>query len=153
MDILRLFSGKRGTSGSEGVQKENRSYDELMDEITDYHVEETRILEILREKISEETLKIWSKALEQGIKRRMTRSESPGDSGEDRETLQKIYQFILAERIRLLSEQSMKKAKKMGAVDPISVCIVCGIRALQRERGLHGLMSTMKFKIMERYFA
>ncbi len=153
MDILRLFSGKRGASGSEGVQKENRSYDELMDEITDYHVRKTRVLEILREKISEETLKQWSEALNRGTKRGMTKSASPEDSGGDQETMQRIYRFILDEKINLLSEPSIKNAKGMGAIDPISVCIVCGIRALQIERGLQGLMSTLKFKVMERYFA
>ncbi len=153
MDILRLFSGKRGALGSEGVQKENRSYDELMDEITDYHVRKTSVLEILREKISEETLKQWSEALNRGTKRGMARSASPENSDGDQETMQRIYRFILDEKINLLSEPSMKNAKGMGAIDPISVCIVCGVRALQSERGLQGLMSTLKFKVMERYFA
>lgn len=156
MDILKIFGLKReqpGEGGSRARELENRSYDELLDEITDYHVSETTILEILREKISTETLKVWSEALDQGIKRGLTRSESPKESGEDRETLKKIYQFILNERIRLRSEQSMKNAKRMGAIDPITVCIVCGIRALQKEKGLQGFMSTIKFKVMERYFA
>ncbi len=154
MDILKIFGRNRETlGGPEGKQLENRSYDELMDEITDYHVKETRILEILREKISEDCLKIWSEALDRGVKRGMRQSRSTENSGEDRETLQKIYQFILDQRIKLLSDESMKRAKRMGAIDPISVCIICGIRALQRERGLQGLMSTLKFRVMERYFS
>jgi hypothetical protein len=156
MDILKIFGLKReqtNVGGSRSMALENRSYDELLDEITDYHVSETRILEILREKISTETLKLWSEALDRGIKSGMTRTESQGESEGDRETLKGMYQFILDERIRLLPEQSMKNAKKMGPIDPVSVCIVCGIRALQKEKGLQGLMSTMKFKVMERYFA
>jgi hypothetical protein len=35
--------------------------------------------------------------------------------------------------------------------DPLSVCIICGIRVLQRERGLSGVMNTMKLQLLERY--
>jgi hypothetical protein len=155
MDFIKLFGMKRGGSGmgSEPVKPEDRSYDEMMDEITEYHVGETNIIEILRDAIPFETLKRWSEALNRGIKRSMTESNQTGNSKGDRETLREIYRFILDRRILLLTEPSMKMAMGMGNLDPISVCIVCGIRALQKERNLPGLMSTMKFRLMERYFS
>lgn len=155
MDLMKIFGMKRGHSGEgqETSRPEDKSYDTMMDELTEYHVGETRILEILREAIPLETLKTWSDALNRGIKRSMVQSSVKEDLQGDRDTFREIYKFILHRRILLLSEPSMKKARGMGSIDPISVCIVCGIRALQKERNLHGLMSTMKFRLMERYFS
>jgi hypothetical protein len=56
------------------------------------------------------------------------------------------------QRIKLLGNPTMREAKGIEKTDPLSVCIICGIRALQRERGLPGLMNTMKLKLLERYF-
>jgi len=62
-----------------------------------------------------------------------------------------LYQFIGKQRIQLLGNPTMKEAKGIEKMDPLSVCIVCGIRVLQSERGLSGMINTMKLKLLERY--
>jgi hypothetical protein len=45
----------------------------------------------------------------------------------------------------------MREAKGLQKTDPLSVCIICGIRVLQRERGLPGAMNIMKLKLLVKY--
>jgi hypothetical protein len=44
-----------------------------------------------------------------------------------------------------------REAKRLEKTDSLSMCIVCGTRVLQRERGLPGVMNTMKLHLLERY--
>ncbi len=50
----------------------------------------------------------------------------------------------MKQRIELLGNPTMREAKGIGNVDPLSVYIICGIRAFQQERGLPGMMNTME---------
>ena len=45
----------------------------------------------------------------------------------------------------------MREAKGLEKMDALSVCIICGIRVLQGERKLPGMMNTMKLLLLERY--
>jgi hypothetical protein len=45
-----------------------------------------------------------------------------------------------------------KVVKGMEKMESRSVYIICGIRIFQRERGLLGMMNTMKFKLLEGYW-
>jgi len=45
-----------------------------------------------------------------------------------------------------------KLLKGMEKMESRSVHITCGIRILQRERGLPGMMNTMKLKLLEGYW-
>jgi len=126
-----------------------KSYDEIMDEVTQWNIENTNILQILREDIADERLLAWSEALKEGIRQVMR-----GGFLQD-EPLQEayldLYKFIIQERIKLARDPSMEKARGTEDTDPVTVCIVCGIRALQRQFGMPGLMSIMRFKLLQRY--
>ncbi len=128
----------------------SKSYDERMDEITHWNIEHTDILEVLREQIKDDRLISWSKALGIGIRRVL---RGPGYSGRspEYESLRDLIRFIAEQRIKLLGNPTMKEARGIEKMDPLSVCVVCGIRVLQRERGLPGMINTMKLKLLERY--
>lgn len=127
-----------------------KSYEERIDELTQWNVENTDILRILREDISDERLSAWSEDLNKGIRKVMRMRSAERDTTYD--TYLDLYKFIIQERIKLMREPSMKGAKATEDLDPITVCIVCGIRALQKELGLSGLMNTMRLKLLQRYF-
>jgi len=65
--------------------------------------------------------------------------------------LRDLVRFIAEQRIKLLGNPTMRETKGMEKMDPLSVCIICGIRVLQRERGLPGMINTLKMKLLERY--
>ena len=136
--------------GSRGEEAELKTYDERMDEITRWNIEHTDILDVLRKQLQEERLISWSKALSIGIRRVL---KGPGYSGRspEYESLRDLDQFIAKQRIELLGNPTMKEAKGIERMEPLSVCIICGIRFLQGERGLPGMMNTMKLKLLERY--
>ncbi|RLB05131.1 MAG: hypothetical protein DRG50_07775 [Deltaproteobacteria bacterium] len=127
-----------------------KSYEEEMDEVTRWNVENTDILRILRDDVADERLLAWSEALSKGIRKVIRRTSVELDTAYD--NYLDLYKFIIHERIKLVKEPSMEKAKGTADLDPITVCIVCGIRALQQEFGLPGLMSTMRLKLLQRYF-
>jgi hypothetical protein len=62
-----------------------------------------------------------------------------------------LYRFVRGLRPRLLANPTMKRLKKTGRSDPFSVCIICGIRALQKERGKRRLIDTLQWMMLERY--
>jgi hypothetical protein len=126
------------------------SYDERMDEITQWNIEHTDILEILRRGIKEERLISWSNALHIGARKVLKKPEHARGTPEY-DAWRDLDQFIANQRIKLLGNPSMRDARGIEKVDPLSVCIVCGIRALQREKGLPGAMNILKLKLLERY--
>lgn len=133
-----------------GEDGRSKSYEERMDEITRWNVEHTDILKILRERVQEERLISWSKALSIGI-RRVFRGSGYARESPEYEALGDLNQFILKGRIELLGNPALREAKGIEGMDPLSVCIICGIRVLQRERALPGMMNTMKLKLLQRY--
>jgi hypothetical protein len=126
------------------------SYDERMDEITQWNIEHTDILEILRREIKEERLISWSNALHIGIRKVLKKPEHVRGTPEY-DALRDLDQFIAKQRIKLLRNPSTRDARGIEKMDSLSVCIVCGIRALQQEKGLPGAMNTLKLKLLERY--
>jgi len=156
-DILGAFDffkggGQRGGTGPEApVSKETRTYDELIDEITEWNIDHTDILGVLRSEIEGERLATWSHALEVGVRKGLA---SP--SGKREETplfpvFLDLYQFVNHLRPKLLTDPTMKNVKKMDKSDSLSVCIICGIRALQRESGAKRLLNTLHWILLERY--
>ena len=141
--------GKRRGPGRE--QAGLKTYEERMDEITQWNIQHTDILRVLGREIGQGRLTSWSKALSIGI-RRIIKGSGDSTGREEYESLRDLDQFIVKQRIKLLGNPTMREAKGIEKTDPLSVCIICGIRALQRERGLPGLMNTMKLKLLERYF-
>ena len=128
----------------------SKCYDERMDEITRWNIEHTDIMKILQGQIQEARLISWSKALDSGIKKVLKKPKHTRENPEY-EVLRDLDQFIANQRIKLLGSATVKEAKGIGKLDSLSVCIVCGIRALQKQKGLPGVMTTLKLKLLERY--
>jgi len=135
-----------------GEEGRSKTYEERMDEITRWNIDRTDILTILRERVQEERLISWSKALSIGI-RRVFRGPGYATESPEYKALRDLDQFILKGRKELLGNPALREAKGIEGMDPLSVCIICGIRVLQRERGLPGMMNTMKLKLLQRYLA
>lgn len=135
-----------------GGEARRKTYEERMDEITRWNVEHTDIIEVLRGQIQEERLILWSRALRIGIRRAFKKPEHAPASPQH-EAFRDLDQFIMKQRVRLLGNRTMRQAKGMGKMDPVSVCIICGIRALQRQTGVSGLVNTIKVNLVERYLA
>ena len=156
MGVLDLFI-RGGTKGDRDSQplltKETRAYDQFMDELMLWNIDHTDILSILRNEVEEERLRNWSLALEKGIRRGL---ESPFMKAEENSLLPiyvDLFRFVKNIRMKLLTNPTMKNAKGIEKLDPLSVCIICGIRALQKEMGAPRLMTTLQWKLIERYLA
>lgn len=143
-----MRKGKKPTP--RGEETGLKTYEERMDEITRWNIEHTDILEVLRREVQEERLIAWSRALGIGIRKVVKGPAYSGRSGEY-EALRDLSQFIAKQRRKLLGNPTMREAKGLEKTDSLSICIICGIRVLQRERGLSGVMNTMKLQLLERY--
>ena len=130
---------------------ENRTYDELIDEITKWNVEQTDILNVLRNEIGEGRLDSWSLALETGVKRGLNPASGHIDQSPLFPIFLDLHKFIRGFRTKLLTNPTMKNVRKMEKADSLSVCIVCGIRAMQKERGAKRLIDTIQWMLLERY--
>ena len=135
---------------SRGEEGGLRTYEERMEEITRWNVEHTDILEVLRGQIKEERLISWSKALSIGI-RRIFKGRGYSAGSPEHEALKDLDQFIARQRLKLLGNPTMREAKGMEKMDPLSTCIVSGIRVMQGEKELPAIMNTMKLKLLQRY--
>jgi hypothetical protein len=149
-----LKGGGQGLKGGPEppMKKEDRTYDELIDELMEWNIEQTDILEVLRSEIGQERLDSWSLALETGVRRGL----DPASGHIERSPLFPIfldlYKFIKGLRTKLLTNPTMKNVKKMEKSDSLCVCILCGIRALQLERGAKRPINTLHWILLERYF-
>lgn len=130
---------------------ETRTYDELIDEIMKWNIEQTDILSVLKSEVEEGRLDSWSLALETGVRRGL----NPASGNIEKSPLFPIFldlhKFIRGLRTRLLTNPTMKNVKKLEKSDSLSVCIICGIRALQKERGAKRLIDTIQWMLLERY--
>jgi hypothetical protein len=135
---------------SRGEEGGFRTYEERMEEITRWNIEHTDILEVLRGQIKEERLISWSKALNIGI-RRIFKGRGHSAGSPEYEALTDLDQFIARQRLKLLGNPTMREAKGIEKMDPLSTCIICGIRVMQREKELPAIMNTMKLKLLQRY--
>jgi len=149
-----LKGGGQGLRGGPEapIKTENRTYDELIDELMNWNLEQTDILSVLRSEIEEGRLDSWSLALETGVRRGL----DPASGHIERSPLFPIfldlYKFIKGFRTKLLTNPTMKNVKMMEKSDSLCVCILCGIRALQLERGAKRPINTLHWILLERYF-
>jgi len=130
---------------------ENRTYDELIDEIMKWNIEQTDILSVLKSEIEEGRLDSWSLALETGVKRGLNPAPGPVDKSPLFPIFLDLHKFIRGLRTKLLTNPTMKNVRKMEKTDSLSGCIICGIRALQKERGAKRLIDTIQWMLLERY--
>ncbi len=133
------------------TDKETRSYDELIDEIVEWNVGHTDILDVLREEIETERLASWSRALEVGVKKGLASASGKAEEGPLFPVFLDLYKFVIHLRTKLLSNPTMKDVRKMGKSDSLITCIICGIRALQKESGAKQLLNSIHWILLERY--
>ena len=133
------------------TKMESRTYDELIDEIMKWNTEQTDILSVLKSEIEEGRLDSWSLALETGVRRGLDPSSGHVDQNPLFPIFLDLHKFIRGLRTKLLTNPAMKNVRKMKKADSLSVCIICGIRALQKERGAKRLIDTIQWMLLERY--
>jgi len=154
LGVFDLFKGK-GQEKREPrgplIEKDTRTYDQMMDELTAWNIDHTDILSVLRSEIEEERLLTWSHALETGIRKGLGSYPRNVEENPLFPTYLDLYRFIKGLRPKLSTNPTMKNAKGIEKLDSVSVCIICGIRALQKERGAKRLMNTFQWKLLERY--
>lgn len=154
MKVFDLFKG--GWQGGRGrteppVNKEERSYDQLIDELMAWNIEHTGILEILRMEVGEERLSKWSDALEKGIRRNFDSNSGKREHNPCFPVYLDLYQFVRGLRTKLSGNPAMKSVKSLERSDSLVVCILCGIRALQKEKEAKRPIDTLQWMMMERY--
>jgi hypothetical protein len=154
LGVLDFFKGggQAGRSGAEPPSsKETRTYDELLDEIMEWNIDHTDILTVLQREVEEERLTSWSQALEKGLSKGLASPSGKVEESPLYPVLLDLYQFIRNLRPKLLTNPTMNHVKKTGKMDSLCVCIICGIRAMQRERGNKWLLNTLHWILLERY--
>lgn len=154
MGVFDFLKGGRQPSGDRAepeTNKETRTYDELLDEIMEWNTAHTDILDVLRKELKEERLANWSQALEKGVRRGLASSSGKVEESSLYPVFLDLYQFINRLRTQLLVDPTMKNVWKMEKTDPLSVCIICGIRALQKEGGARTMLNTLHWILLERY--
>lgn len=154
MGVLDFFKG--GGQGVRGapqppISKETRTYDELIDEIMEWNIDRTNILDVLRSEIEEERLATWSRALEVGVRKGLASSSGKVEENPLFPVFLDLYKFVKNLRPKLLMNPTMSNVKKMEKSDSLCLCILCGIRALQRESGAKRLLNTLHWILLERY--
>lgn len=150
-DLLKGGKQERGGRNEPPVKKEERSYDQLFDELMAWNVERTDILGILRHEIDHERLMKWSDALEKGVRKNLDPSFGKREDHLLFPVYLDLYQFVRGLRTKLLGNPAMKNMKPMERSDSLVVCILCGIRALQKEKGAKRPIDTLQWMMMERY--
>jgi hypothetical protein len=148
-----LKGGGQGLSGGPPPppKMENRTYDELIDEIMKWNIEQTDILSVLKSEIEEGRLDSWSLALETGVRKGLNPASGHVDKSPLFSIFLDLHKFIRGLRTKLLTNPTMKNVRKMEKTDSLSVCIICGIRAFQKERGAKRLIDTIQWMLLERY--
>ena len=151
LDFLK-GGGPRGRGESEPpINKETRSYDELIDEIMGWNIKCTDILDVLHREIEEERLATWSRALEVGIRKGLGSTSGKVEESQFFSVFLDLYRFVRNLRMRLLTNPTMKNVWKTEKSDSLCVCIISGIRALQMESGSKRLLNTLHWILLERY--
>jgi hypothetical protein len=154
LGVLDFFKGRepKGENKSQpSIEIESRTYDELIDEIMKWNIEQTDILSVLRREIEEGRLDSWSLALETGVRRGLNPASGHIDKSPLFPIFLDLHKFVKGLRTKLLTNPTMKNVKKMEKTDSLSVCVICGIRALQKERGAKRLIDTIQWMLLERY--
>jgi hypothetical protein len=156
---LGVFNFLKGSSSGGGGKseppsdKETRSYDELIDEVMEWNIGHTDILVVLRKEIEVGRLASWSRALEVGIKKGLASPSGKVEEGALFSVFLDLYKFVIHLRTKLLLNPTMKDVRKMEKSDSLIICIICGIRALQKESGAKPLLNTIHWILLERYLS
>jgi len=150
-DLLKGGRQERGSRDEPPVNKEERSYEQLMDELMTWNIEHTGILEILRKEVEEGRLSQWSDALEKGIRKNLDSKFGMKEDNPYFPAYLDLFKFVRSLRTKLLGNPSMKDVKPLGKSDSLVVCIICGIRALQKEKGAKRPIDTLQWMVLERY--
>jgi hypothetical protein len=151
LDFLKGGGPGVGGKPEPQISKEDRSYDELIDEIMAWNIEHTDILEVLRREIEEERLAAWSHALEVGVRRGLASPSGKVEESPFFSAFLDLYKYINHLRPKMLTNPTMQNVKRMEKSDSLCLCIICGIRALQRESGATRLLNTLHWILLERY--
>ncbi len=122
-----------------------------MDEVMAWNIERTDIITILQGEIDEARLGRWSEALEKGVRRNLDPMFSNREDNPWVPAYLDLYQFVKGLRAKLLGKPSLKEMKPMERADALTVCILCGIRALQKNRGKKRPIDTIQWMMLERY--
>lgn len=133
------------------MDKETRTYDQLIDEIMEWNIEKTDIVDVLRKEVEEKRLAAWSSALEVGVRKGLASPSGKVEEGPFFPAFSDLYQFVVHLRPKLLMNPTMKNVKMMKKSDSLCLCIICGIRALQMETGAKQLLNTLHWLLLERY--
>lgn len=141
---------KRGRNGPP-LKKEERSYDQLIDELMVWNIEHTDIVEILRKEVDEERLLKWSDALEKGVRKNLDPKLGKQEDNPHFPVYLDLYKFVRSLRTRLLGNPAVKNLKPLERSDSLVVCIICGLRALQKEKGAKRPIDTLQWMMIERY--
>jgi len=155
--ILKFFElikggGRGGRKGDEPpVPKQDKTYEELLDELMAWNIEHTDIVGILRKEVEEERWSKWSLALESGIRKNLDPSLRQVEDNPYLPIYQDLHRFVRGLRVKLLGSPAMKNVKPLGKSDALIVCILCGIRALQKEKGAKRPIDTLQWMMLERY--
>ena len=153
LDFLKGSGSGVGGRSEPPTDKETRSYDELIDEIMEWNIGHTDILVVLRTEVEGERLASWSRALEVGVRKGLTSAAGRVEESSLFPVFLDLYRFVIHLRTKLLSNPTMKDVRKMEKSDSLIICIVCGIRALQKESGAKQLMNTIHWILLERYLS
>lgn len=154
MKIFDLIQGGKQGKGrvkEPPIQKEDRTYEELIDELMIWNIERTDILGILRKEVDEERLSKWSDALAKGVRKNLDPNLNQGKNNPLYPVYLDLYQFVRGLRTKLLGNPGMKNMKPLKRSDSLIVCILCGIRALQKESGTKHPIDTLQWMLLERY--
>jgi len=117
----------------------------------EWNVGHTDILVVLRKEVEVERLASWSRALEVGVRKGLTSASGGVEESSLFSVFLDLYKFVIHLRTKLLPNPTMKNAKKMEKSDSLVVCIISGIRALQKETGAKQLLNTIHWILLERY--
>jgi len=150
-DLLKGGGKRRGEGEEPPINKEERSYDQLMDELMTWNIEHTGILEILRKEVEEGRLSQWSDVLEKGIRKNLDSKFGTKEDNPYFPVYLDLYKFVRSLKTKLMGDPTMKQAKPLGRSDSLVICIICGIRALQKEKGAKRPMDTLQWMVLERY--
>ncbi len=154
LGVLDFFKGGRPRVKGETeppTRKEIRSYDELIDEIMEWNIGHTDILDVLRREIGEERLAGWSRALEAGVRRGLDSPSGKLEESPFSAAFLDLYKFVRNLRTKLLTNPTMNNVWKTEKSDSLCVCVISGIRALQMESGAKRLFNTLHWILLERY--
>ena len=150
-DFLKGREPKDRDKSQLSIEMENRTYDELIDEIMKWNIEQTDILSVLKSEIEVGRLATWSRALEVGIRKGLGSPSGKIEESPFFAAFLDLHKFVTSLRQKLLTNPTMKNVWKMEKSDSLCVCILSGIRALQRESEAKRLLNTLHWILLERY--